>query len=210
MRFIFVGLFIVSLLASCGKMNTKPTKEELISVEVSVKKDRAEKDEYFKSAESPLSDSLRAIFHGLEYFTFNPSYVFKTKLSLYDKPRELDMITSKGKVKHYVEYGFFEFDLDGTRRLNVYRPKPALEGHPKYLFIPFKDATTGKESYPAGRYMELTLNESSDVYILDFNSAYNPWCAYSNNFNCPYPPEENTLKIPVNAGEKKFSLGIHH
>jgi uncharacterized protein (DUF1684 family) len=191
-------------------MNTRPTKEELISAEAAIKKDRIEKDAYFKSADSPLSDSVKALFHGLLYFEFGPAYVFKVKLKLYENPRELDMITSKGKVKHYVEYGYFEFDLNGIQRLNGYRPKPALEGHPNYLFIPFKDATTGKESYPAGRYMELTLNESSDEYILDLNAAYNPWCAYSNNFNCPYPPEENNLKIPVHAGEKKFSLGTGH
>lgn len=174
-----------------------------------IEKDRNEKDGYFKSAESPLNDSLKALFHGLEYFPFDPAFVFKVKLRRYDEPRELDMITSKGKLKHYVEYGYFEFSLNGTQRLNVYRPKPALEGHPDYLFIPFKDATTGKESYPAGRYMELTLN-TSDEYLLDFNTAYNPWCAYNHErYNCPYPPKENFLPVAVSAGEKKFLLREH-
>lgn len=204
----FLTIFILSLVGLfCGRASDqKLSQKEMKKFEAVINQERLEKDAYFSSAESPLSDSLKAHFHGLEYFPFDPAYVFRVKLKLFDEPRELDMITSKGKVKHYVEYGYFEFDMNGTQRLNAYRPKPALEGHPNYLFIPFKDATTGKESYSAGRYMELTLNDSSGVYVLDLNSAYNPWCAYSNNYNCPFPPKENSLSIPIYAGEKKFRL----
>ncbi len=204
------SLLILFLLSSCQKGAPKPTKEELASIEAAITKERAEKDEYFKSSDSPLNDSLKAQFHGLQYFPFDPAYVYKTKLNLYDHPREVDMLTSKGKIKHYVEYGYFEFELDGIRRLNVFRPKPALEGHADYLFIPFKDATTGSESYPAGRYMEMNLVDQNEYYILDFNTAYNPWCAYNvEKFNCPYPPKENSLSVPVHAGEKKFGLAVH-
>lgn len=207
MKIIFIILLTMAFFASCG--NAKPSKEELVFIEAAVNKDRSDKDGYFKSANSPLSDSLKALFHGLEYFPFDPSFVFKIRLRRYNNPREVDMLTSKGKIKHYVEYGYFEFDLYGKQRLNVFRPKPAIEGHTDYLFIPFKDATTGTESYPAGRYMELMLNDSTENYTLDFNTAYNPWCAYSDNYNCPYPPKENVLKVPVNAGEKKFGLREH-
>ena len=195
---------------SCQKEVPKPTKEELANIETTIKKDRAEKDDYFKSVDSPLNDSLNALFHGLEYFPFNPEYVFKVKLNLYDNPREVDMVTSKGKVKHYVEYGYFEFYLGGKQKLNVFRPKPVIEGHLDYLFIPFKDATTGVETYPAGRYMELELDESIEFYTLDLNTAYNPWCAYNTeNYNCPYPPKENTLNVSIRAGERKFGMGEH-
>lgn len=207
-----ICLFIlVSFCAfSCDNTGPKPTKEELVSIEMTVSKDRVDKDAYFQSGDSPLNDSLKSIFHGLEYFPFDPAYVFKVRLNVYDNPREVDMPTSKGKIKHYVEYGYFEFELGGRQKLNVFRPKPALEGHADYLFLPFKDATTGSETYPAGRYMEMDLNESAEYYILDFNTAYNPWCAYNTEkFNCPYPPKENTLNVPVRAGEKKFGLGGH-
>jgi hypothetical protein len=195
---------------SCQKEGPKTTKEELIAIETAVKKNRLEKDDYFKSADSPLNDSLKTLFHGLEYFPFNPEYVFKVNLNLYDNPREVDMVTSKGKVKHYVEYGYFEFYLGGKQKLNVFRPKPLIEGHSDYLFIPFKDATTGVESYPAGRYMELDLDESIKFYTLNFNTAYNPWCAYNTEkYNCPYPPKENVLNTAIHAGEKKFNLSVH-
>ncbi|MBL7995527.1 DUF1684 domain-containing protein [bacterium] len=208
-RYIVLLLGTV-FLAACGKLPNKMlSTNELQKIEFSINQDRVEKDKYFASAESPLNDTLKALFHGLNYYAFDSLYVFNVELHKYDKPRELDMITSKGKIKHYIEYGYFKFDFDGRQKLNVYRPKPAIEGHADYLFVPFKDSTNGNETYSAGRYIELTLNESTDDYILDFNSAYNPWCAYSDNYNCPYPPKENHLLISVLAGEKKFELKKH-
>lgn len=210
MKQFLICCIIGILISACGGKNDLwPSTEELNKIESSIIKDRSDKNEYFKSADSPLHDSLKFLFRELEYYTFTPEYVFKVKLNRYDNPRELEMITSKGKIKNYVEYGYFEFYLRGTQRLNVYRPKPALTGHPNYLFIPFKDKTNSIDTYAAGRYMELTLNDSAETYILDFNTAYNPWCAYSDNYNCPYPPVDNFLVIPVHAGERKFSLRNH-
>lgn len=206
-----IVLFGVTVfLAACGKLPNKMlSTNELLKIESSINQDRVEKDKYFASSESPLNDTLKALFQGLNYYVFDSLYVFTVELHKYDKPRELDMITSKGKIKHYIEYGYFEFDFEGRKKLNAYRPKPAIEGHADYLFVPFKDLTNGNETYASGRYIELTLNESTVDYILDFNSAYNPWCAYSDNYNCPYPPKDNHLSIAVYAGEKKFDLKKH-
>lgn len=201
---------MAALLAACEKLpNQRLSSGELQKIVFSINRERIEKDKYFASSESPLSDTLKIKFRGLDYYVFDSTYVFNAKLNKYDKPRELNMVTSKGKIKHYIEYGYFEFDLHGRQKLNAYRPKPAIEGHADYLFVPFKDSTNGNETYAAGRYIELTLHETTDDYILDFNSAYNPWCAYSDNYNCPYPPKENHLPISVYAGEKKFELKAH-
>ncbi|KAB2881414.1 DUF1684 domain-containing protein [bacterium] len=204
-------LFLGSVfIASCGKLpNHNLSTSESKKIEFLTKQNRAEKDNFFSSADSPLNDTVKVLFRGLNYYAFDSAYVFKLQLNKYEKPRELEMITSKGKIKHYTEYGYFEFDFHGRQKLNAYRPKPAIEGNDDYLFIPFKDSTNGNETYSAGRYIELTLHGKSDDYILDFNSAYNPWCAYSDNYNCPYPPKENHLLISVYAGEKKFDLKAH-
>lgn len=110
--------------------------------------------------------------------------------------------TSIGDLRDMDVYGTLIFSVDGDQHhLTAYRLAPA---NPNYdqLFVPFQDATSGKESYGAGRYLDLPRQEDSDDYILDFNMAYNPSCAYSPRWNCPYPPPQNRLPIAVEAGEK--------
>jgi uncharacterized protein (DUF1684 family) len=108
--------------------------------------------------------------------------------------------TSIGDLRDFDVYGVFVFDHAGEeQRLTAYRTLPEQPGYDE-LFVPFKDATTGKQSYGAGRYLDVPHHDGDD-YILDFNTAYNPSCAYSPRYNCPYPPPQNTLKIAVEAGE---------
>ena len=204
-------LFLLVILSiGCREPSGKRfSSEEIRQIAKSINESRVEKDKYFLTSESPLSDSLKSLFHGLDYYSFDSAYVFSVRLERYDKPREVDMITSKGKIKHYIEYGYFEFDLNGPRKLNVYRPQPAIEGHDDYLFVPFMDDTNGKDTYAAGRYLELTLHESDTAYILDFNAAYNPWCNYSDNYNCPHPPDGNRLSTSIYAGERLFKIKAH-
>jgi uncharacterized protein (DUF1684 family) len=109
--------------------------------------------------------------------------------------------TSVGDMRDLDVYGTFVFPVDGEEhRLTAYRPVPVDPGYDE-LFVPFRDATSGKETYGAGRYLDV-FRKDSDDYVLDFNLAYNPSCAYSPRYNCPYPPPQNHLRIPVQAGEK--------
>ncbi len=109
--------------------------------------------------------------------------------------------TSVGDLREFEVYGTFVFDADdGEQRLTAFRMVPEPLDYDE-LFVPFRDATSGKETYGAGRYLDVPRLESTD-YVLDFNRAYNPLCAYSPRYNCPYPPPQNRLKIPVEAGEK--------
>ena len=118
------------------------------------------------------------------------------------------MPTYSGMKKEFVKYGELHFVLNGQKqRLSVYRnlTLPAIPQYKNHLFLPFKDLTNTHESYGGGRYIDLEITDIRDaVYILDFNKAYNPYCAYSDGFNCPIPPQENHLPLRVEAGEMNF------
>src|SRR5207245_6278020 len=107
-----------------------------------------------------------------------------------------------------LKVGYFEFTIDGqTRRLQAYKSVPmAGEREDESLFVPFRDSTGGKESYPAGRYLDLPVTKN-DEYVLDFNLAYNPYCAYNDAYICPLPPRENWLDTRIEAGEELPTRG---
>lgn len=172
---------------------------------------RSEKDHFLREhPHSPIPADLRAAFSGLAYFPPDPKYRFRVPLQKYPNPERVVLATSKGIPREMVRYGFFEFEVEGVKqRLDVYNSMPqpghghAHEDHS--LFIPFRDATSGKETYGAARYIDLE-EEPSSAYILDFNLAYNPYCAYSDDYVCPFPPRENWLTVPIRAGEQNFPL----
>lgn len=171
---------------------------------------RREKDQSFRSdRNSPIPTEDRARFLGLAYFDINPSLKFRVKLIRYPSPQTLRLGTNTGEVRSALRYGYFEFQVDGqTCRLQVYRLEDEPAGGAS-LFTPFRDATTGKETYASGRYIDLKEN-TTGYYDLDFNLAYNPWCAYGETFSCPLPPAENTLPVSIRAGEKIYPLAKEH
>jgi len=174
--------------------------------------ERQEKDIEFKSGrDSPIPDADRARFGGLAYFDVNPEFRFRARLNRYPRPERVRLSTNTGEIHSALKYGYFEFEIKGeTYKLQVYRVEdiPENAGGP-YLFVPFRDATTGKETYEAGRYIDFKEN-TSGVYDLDFNRAYNPYCAYGKSYSCPIPPAENTISIRIEAGEKKYPLAAEH
>ncbi len=124
------------------------------------------------------------------------------------QPDTFTIPTVDGKQKEYFKYGILSFKIKGEKlQLYVYQSL-ALMRIPKYknyLFIPFKDFTSGKETYGGGRYLDIEMTDiQTDVVILDFNKAYNPYCAFGDGFSCPVPPKENHLKSQIKAGEKNF------
>ncbi len=109
------------------------------------------------------------------------------------------METTRGQVQNFHRYGLVHFQVDGNgTQVTLYAAAQAHE-----LFLPFRDATSGKETYGAGRYLD--LHADADEIVIDFNYAYNPNCAYNPDWNCPLPPVENWLKVPIRAGEKNFA-----
>jgi uncharacterized protein (DUF1684 family) len=169
-----------------------------------VLRERIEKDAVFRSDNSPIHRQERANFKGLAYYPIDPSLRFSVQLHRYPVPAQVRMATNTGEIRSGLRYGFFDFQAGGKNcRLQVYRLEDAPGDGAANLFIPFRDSTSGGETYAAGRYIDLKEN-TSGTYDLDFNRAYNPSCAYNSDFSCPVPPAENTLKVPIRAGEKNF------
>ncbi len=173
----------------------------------SLESERGEKDYFFKEHDgSPIPWALRERFTGLAYFPPDPAYRFRVTLARYPKPDRVVLATSKGVPRDMLKWGVFEFTVGGqARRLQAYKSIPGSGRGEESLFVPFRDATSGKEGYGAARYLDLEPSPT-DEYELDFNRAYNPYCAYSDDYVCPFPPRENWLDVRIEAGEKDFPL----
>jgi uncharacterized protein (DUF1684 family) len=159
---------------------------------------RAEKDAFFAHhGQSPLTRAQKEHFQGLAYFPESPQLRFEVKVERSPEQEEIHMQTSTGDVQNYRRYGKFIFRVDGQEaELTIFR-----DGHG--FFLPFVDSLAGKETYPAGRYLEPEPLPDGRFRI-DFNLAYNPYCAYNDQWSCPLTPPDNRLKVPVRAGEKMF------
>ncbi|MCB2222210.1 MAG: DUF1684 domain-containing protein [Bacteroidetes bacterium] len=159
------------------------------------------------SESTPLTPEQHKNFKGLKYFDPDITYQVKAALVKADLPDTVIMRTSTERAPEYIEYGIVKFILGGTEyELKVYQSKKLLDVKPgdRTLFIPFRDATSGKETYGGGRYVDCIIPGDGHQMILDFNKAYNPYCAYNPRYSCVIPPEENRLPIAIKAGEKIF------
>jgi hypothetical protein len=167
-------------------------------------KEREEKDLFMlNSEESPFAKAEEKATH-LNYF--GPDLNYKITARLIDIPSKKMILlpTSSGEEDRYLEYAYAEFELDGqTNKLLIL--ELVNEGATKgQLFLAFADATSASETYGAGRYLDIKKVPAATSVVLDFNKAYNPYCAYNDNFSCPFPPKENILSIEVRAGEKSY------
>jgi uncharacterized protein (DUF1684 family) len=152
--------------------------------------------------ESPFVADGVAGFQGLRYFPISNSYRVSARLKRSAVPQEAHLRTNRDGQSVVRYLGDLHFSLGGRKlRLRVYH---AGEGVGRNVFVPFRDATSGQETYGPGRYLTLELNEE-DVYELDFNRAFNPYCAYTDAYECSFPPSENDLPVPVKAGERVWS-----
>lgn len=159
---------------------------------------RQEKDEFFAShPQSPLRDEQKTHFKGLNYFPPNPALRFELKLMPFPERKNEEIQTNTGDVQIYARLGYFSFEIEGQPvTLTLY-------GNQYGYFLPFTDGLAGVETYPAGRYLEPeALGENT--FVVDFNLAYNPYCAYNDDWSCPLTPPENRLSVPIRAGEKLF------
>jgi uncharacterized protein (DUF1684 family) len=162
---------------------------------------RHHKDDFFgKDAHSPLLPEQKRKFNGLRYYDVDDDLSFVVEVDRFDNEPPIQMQTSTGDVAQYVRYGRFSFEVDGQKaELTIY----AAPNGGSY-FLPFTDATSGQDTYGAGRYLDLERLRDGRFHV-DFNLAYNPYCAYNPMWSCPIPPAENRLKVPIKAGEKKPS-----
>ncbi|GLR17379.1 DUF1684 domain-containing protein [Portibacter lacus] len=156
---------------------------------------------------APLAD--KKDIKKISFYEPNEAFIVKCLFIGASEARPFEMATFSGVTKPYIKYGelLFEVPGKGTHRISVYQSLKALKipQYKDHLFVPFKDLTTGDTTYGGGRYIDIRLSDiEKGIVYLDFNKAYNPWCAYSDGFSCPIPPEENTLNIAIEAGELSF------
>jgi len=159
---------------------------------------RQSKDAFFaEDPQSPLTPDQKIRFVGLEYFAENDDLRFEVEIKAFPDAGPVQLQTSTGGVQTYTRLGRFGFRVEGQEaQLTIF------EG-PHGLFLPFVDALAGQQTYPAGRYLE-TDRLPGERYFVDFNLAYNPYCAYNEEWACPLTPLENRIKVAIRAGEKIF------
>lgn len=187
MKNILISLLLVSSLSFAQQDNlfdAKKFQEEL-------------NEHYLNQETSVLLPEDFESFEGLPFFPLDEKYIVEAKLVRTPDEKPFEMPTTTERRPIYVKYGEAHFQLDGKDFvLNIFQP---VEAEVMYLFIPFTDLTSGVDSYGGGRYLDFKIPEK-DLLVIDFNKAYNPYCAYNPKYSCPIPPEENDLKIRIAAG----------
>ena len=171
-----------------------------------VKRFREMRDKSFRTlSETPLSGAEFSSFKGLEYFEASEKFIVKARFEKTEDAQVFMMPTSIGTTRKYFKRGVLKFEIDG-RSFSLTAFQSETAGKDDSLFVPFRDLTSGKETYGAGRYLYIKASADAEA-VVDFNFAYNPNCAYGNEqFSCALPPKENFLQIEIKAGEKVYPL----
>jgi uncharacterized protein (DUF1684 family) len=187
-----------ALALACAACSNKPPEPADLVARVGAA--RAAKDEAFQKGSDPIPDNRKAEFLPLAYFPIDPVYDVAAVLKPATDSATMLMPTSTGGQRQMRRVGTLEFTLKGqplTLTAFVEVGAPDMNR----LFVPFTDMTSGTETYPGGRYMDLDRTPTG-IYAMDFNAAYHPYCYYNAAYDCPYPPNENRLKTPIRAGER--------
>ncbi|MFV0566415.1 MAG: DUF1684 domain-containing protein [Flavobacteriaceae bacterium] len=167
--------------------------------------------EFKDASKSPLKNSDRKHFKGLDFFKFDSAYVVTAQFKRTPNERPFKMKTTTDRTPQYIKYGELDFVLKGKPlKLAIYQNLDLMAqgGYEDYLFLPFLDETNGAESYGGGRYIDARIPKGNTM-VIDFNSAYNPYCAYNDKYSCPIVPRENYLRVRVEAGVKTFEKSLH-
>lgn len=190
---VVVGVFV----SACSSGPSAP--DDSAYLERIVAK-REARDKQFREEKDPIPQNKRDALLPLRYFPPDATFSVPAVLRLGQERPVVSMPTSTGTTRRYERVGVLEFTFQGQgMSLAAFIPEGTREINE--LFVPFADATSGKETYPAGRYLEL-FPTATGIYTIDFNAAYNPYCAYNDTYDCPYPPASNRLKVEIRAGEK--------
>ena len=167
---------------------------------------RATKDQFMRgSDESPIPPERRASFPPLSYFPIEPDYRVPAALAVNRSNVVVEIPTSTGQRRPHQRVGTLSFTLKGQAETLTAFVEVGQEDM-RRLFVPFGDLTNGTETHPGGRYLELERT-ATGIYDLDFNRAYHPFCYYNPKYDCPYPPRENRLPLPIRAGERMDPAG---
>lgn len=211
MRKIFMTLWALGVI-SCGEkkyhdQKLAPIAEVSDSLVQAAMKYQLNLDQAFMdAAETPLLEKDRVDFDGLDYFPINPALIVNAQLNRTPQTLPFMMPTTTERMTEERVYGQLTFSLDGQEyQLPVYQSSELMktDEYSDYLFLPFTDLTNGEETYIGGRYLDLRIPQGDEI-TLDFNRAYNPYCAYNKKYSCPIVPPANHLPLRINAGVKAF------
>jgi uncharacterized protein len=192
------------LAAACSSGPSAPDEGSYVE---KIASERASKERMFReSSDSPIPAGKQTDLLPLSYFPVDSVYNASAVLKLSQDRPAFDMPTSTGKLRKMERVGVLEFTLKG-QPLSLGAFVEAGTARVSRLFVPFTDLTTGTETYAAGRYLDLDPT-STGLYEIDFNRAYNPYCAYNESYDCPYPPPSNRLKVPIRAGERMKTASV--
>ncbi len=197
-----------------GKQYHDEKENEIVEVTGTTLKDildfQSKLNDEFKSPESsPLPDRYRKDFESLDFFKPDTNYVVKAKFVLTPDALPFLMPTTTDRKSEEVVYGIAHFQLNGKEhKLEIYQNRKLMldEEYKDYLFLPFTDQTNGEQTYAGGRYIDLSIPNDNTI-VIDFNKAYNPYCAYNKKYSCPIVPSINALDTSVMAGVKDFKKG---
>jgi uncharacterized protein (DUF1684 family) len=192
-------LFLAVLVIAAAACSPAPVDDDA-SFTTTLAEFRAAKDQAFRQNGSPVPPARRAALLPLAYFAGSLDYRVPAVLRVEANRVTLEMPTPTGERRLMQRVGTLEFSLKG-QSLTLGAFTEASAPNMDQLFVPFVDLTSGTETYPAGRYLDLERTRTG-IYLVDFNRAYNPYCYYNPTYDCPYPPRENRLKVPVRAGER--------
>jgi uncharacterized protein (DUF1684 family) len=193
-------LLLVTALITTATIAQTPFAQQLAKHRETYKKD------LLAASGGPITEEGDVAY--VQFYEPDSTYRITATVERIPNAEPFDMPTYNGKTRPHVAYALLSFVLNGKpqkltlyRNLNVIR----LPEYRDYLFLPFKDATSGKETYGGGRYLDLRTGEiQNGQVVLDFNKAYNPYCAFKEGYPCPIPPKNNTLLVAIEAGEKAY------
>lgn len=191
---------ILLLVCAFGFAQTKFSKVEVEKFQTTIN------TEYANEKTSPLMEKDLKAFKSLEFYPIDTTFFVNAKFEKAINEKVFEMKTTGKRTPKYIKYGTVFFTIDGkSLKLNVYKniELSKTAAYKDHLFLPFSDLTCGKESYIGGRYIDLKVPEGNTIAI-DFNQAYNPYCAYNHKYSCPLVPLENDLDVEIKAGVKAF------
>jgi hypothetical protein len=198
MKYYLLSILILLCSLSCAQKNNNVKGETEFQREIN--------SEYKDASKSPLKEKDLKTFKGLDFFKFDSTYVVTATLKKTPDTEYFNMKTTTTRMSKERVFGVLTFQIKGkSYQLNVYQGQDLIkkEGYEDYLFLPFLDDTNGEGSYGGGRYIDLRI-PTGDTIVIDFNSAYNPYCAYNEKYSCPIVPRDNYIETEVKAGVKAF------
>jgi len=197
-------LIIIVFIMIYSFMGTEISEKDYIET---IQSSRVETQEYMKNdPDSPFNKKGEVKFNGLKYFEVDSKYKVKANIERLTSPEPTDIQMTNGETEKYFKYAIATFTLDGQLQ-NLLLLKSEKYWDEDMLFLPFYDATSANESYGGGRFLNLEYTDQ-DILEIDFNLAYNPYCAYTDTYRCPIPPSENNITVEVRAGERIYD--DHH